>query len=504
MSCELALHGGQPRVVDDSPRQTRHSKATIVWPRSLELLERTNITEKLLAHGHQLSQIAFHQEGALVKLIELSHLKSTRYPFAVTLPQPTTESLMEQRLNELGVQVEWGTRLTGLSQHDDGVEACTRSAGAGRDSVQDCAWIVGADGASSTVRSLIGCSFPGHDVPATFMLTDAMVSHGLRKDQAQYFFSEHGSAATVPIGGDTFRIAASIDDIALDAITPAFLEALLLSRARLSTSIESVTYKGFFRAQVRQADAYKVGRVMLAGDAAHLTTPASGQGMNIGIQDAVNLGWRLGCVERGILGPAELELYATERRVTAAVVQAKTSAQTQVIDLQGRDPGGSDGPADPRRDPAEQAAGPTVPLMNAEEISQLDTLYPCSDGQDALVGTRLPVGFAADTAAASCCLGTIGPTLLLWPGTEWRSPDWKATVALVRDAAAHHVLVRDLAGMAPGKLTGILGVDPLAIVARPDGHVSDVCAPAHVVERLERHSNWLAAPVGTFVSSSDF
>jgi hypothetical protein len=310
------------------------------------------------------------------------------------------------------------------------------------------------------------------------MLVDVLVNHGLKKGIGTSYFGRGGSLAVVPIGGDLFRIAGAMDADQSTDLDAAAIEELVLARAGLRCSVRTVVNAAEFRAQVRQAPSYRFGRVLLAGDAAHLTTPASGQGMNTGIQDAVNLGCRLAGVVLDRLPETELDRYALERRTAVDHVQQVTTAQTEVVD------GGN------------AYAGP-VPLMDAREISQIDSAYP-SVGDFPAAGARVPLPFG-DSEPGRVALATTGPTVLLWPGLEWSLDEWTATVRSVEEALPAEFRVVDLAGKAPGHLAPLLGDGRTALVVRPDGHVAHRCAPADTVATLREH--WF--PTQAYVTAGD-
>jgi 2-polyprenyl-6-methoxyphenol hydroxylase-like FAD-dependent oxidoreductase len=470
LACELAAHGVVPRVIDRSRRQTRHSKATVVWPRILELLDRIGVTRGLLDAAQQVAVAEFHGDAGLLKRIDLAELVDSQFPFALTLPQTEIESVLEGRFDELGGVVEREISLVGLDQDADGVRIGLRAKDGGERQVT-ADWLIGADGAGSTVRGELGCSFPGFAVPIRFMLADAYISRGAKKGVGAYFFGAEGSLATVPIGnGDMFRIAAAVPDDTAEIDAPLLTE-LLLRRAGLKCTVDSVVNTAFFQAQVRQAESYRFDRVFLAGDAAHLTTPASGQGMNTGIQDAVALGWRLAGVVLGRLDQRELDEYARERRVAVERVQEITTAQTEVVDA-GRGVVGS------------------APLMGPREISQIDTAYP-EVGEFPYAGARVPLPFRVNPDPAWPALSALGPTILLWPGHEWSTTEWTSTVDSIVGAMPGHVRVIDLAGKAPGHLSDMVGERPVAVVVRPDGHVANRWAPEEVVAELRGSSPWL-------------
>lgn len=460
IASELARVGIIPTVIDRRDKATRHSKANVIWPRSLELLDRLDLTSLLAKQAHQLQSGKFHRDGQVIAAYSFSELTDTPYPFALTLPQPSTEMAIEQSLRQSGVFVERGTELIELEQNNHGVEVTLRNPD---DTLEQrrFAWVIGADGGSSTVRNKSGISFDGEVVPVVFTLVDAYAS-GLSAYEGAYYFGERGSLAVAPIGPDLFRFATSAfagDDV--DSITEELQK--LLDDMGVSGCINRIRYAAQFQASVKQASTYRSGRVLLAGDAAHLSTPASGQGMNTGFQDAVALGWRLAHVLLGHLDQSVLDEYDEERRSHVGAVLAWTRAQTSQID--------------------ERASSSSTVIPSPRQMAQLDICY----GEE---GIRIP---PLPESALRYRKGydPVAPTVLLFPGTVYAAKQWRNEVARVRSVAPAYFQIIDLANTAlDPHFTNILGQEREALVVRPDHHLQLRLDPFNISSDMFRNLGW--------------
>ncbi|WP_259177160.1 FAD-dependent monooxygenase [Mycetocola sp. BIGb0189] len=445
---ELAHAGVRARIIDHRERATRHSKANVLWPRSLELLARLNLAEPLLRQAHQIERVGFTQRGHPPQIHDLAELTDTEFPFALTLPQPDIEFLCEQRLHQFRVHVERGTEFLDASQEATGVLATLRQAD-GTPEYGRFAWVIGADGSKSRVRECAGIAFVGEVVPVDYTLVDA-VAQGIAADQGSYYFDSQRSLAIAPIGADLFRFATS--NLSPEEGSVRLAIQHLLDSFEISGRIGTVRYRAGFRSETRQAATYRAGRVLLAGDAAHVGTPASGQGMNTGIQDAIALGWRLGRVLLGHLGETSLDDYARERRAHVDTVLALTRAQTARVDEHGED----------------GREAPTLP--NLRQLAQLDTEYGAGH-------VRVPP-LPASAAHRRASIDGTSPTVLLYPGSVYSAAQWQRTVLRVRAETPGYFRVVDLAGIAGGLgFRAVIGPARTALIVRPDQHIDQRLDP---------------------------
>lgn len=317
LAAQLAAFQVQHRVIDRAPESVRESRALAIQPRTLEVLAGLGITERLVASGNRGVRLCLHagRRVVTVPLFDLG-LADTKYPYLLFLSQADTEQILVEHLADAGVTVERRVELTGLIPGDDGVR-CELTRGDGTRETVTARYVVGCDGAHSTVRRLAGISFTGGSYPQTFVLAD-LDADGLGPEAAHSFLSGHGILLFFPLGQPaTWRLLAARplnDPTPPDApVALAAVQAITDTYTGGTVRLREPVWMTNFRLHLRAADRYRAGRVFLAGDAAHIHSPAGAQGMNTGIQDAVNLGWKLAHALAGVADPALLDSYETER-----------------------------------------------------------------------------------------------------------------------------------------------------------------------------------------------
>ncbi|MEY9877214.1 2-polyprenyl-6-methoxyphenol hydroxylase-like FAD-dependent oxidoreductase [Streptacidiphilus sp. MAP12-33] len=495
LGCELVQQGVRVRVVDAARGHTGHSRANVVWPRNLELLDRIGVSAELAAEGHHLQGTAFYSDGELLAAARLSALDDTPYPFAVMIAQERTEQILERRLRELGGTVERGVVLRSLAaEGPDGLPRAVLEHPDGRREETSPGWVLGADGAHSTVRKELGIGYAGPQVDVSFAITDALLETTLGDDLSHYCYSPNGAIVLGPMGGGVFRIAVNVPHDAYSDDNPPRLDVfqeLVDKRAAGRTTVRELLWSGAFRVRVRLAEAFRRGRCFLVGDAAHVISPAGGQGMNTGMQDAVNLAWRLGGVLRGALSPDALDDYDTERRTTSQLVSRATALMTRAALA-----GTADEVAE--RDAAFRAADASGLFQRwmAPQLGQTDTHYGRPDGA---VAPAAPVSAADWLAEFSATVpeGRVGVggrlplltgapdgpswdgaswprvdrdrrTVLLWPGEDGSGAE---DCARVRATLGEATAALTLDARVPDALRRALGPAAAAALIRPDGHL---------------------------------
>jgi 2-polyprenyl-6-methoxyphenol hydroxylase-like FAD-dependent oxidoreductase len=330
LAVDLARRGVPIRIIDSLLKPTTESRAVVVHARSLEMMEALGVARDIVASGQKTTAVELRADGKLLAHVTFDGVDS-RYPFTVTTAQTETERVLTERLTALGVEVERGATLTGLEQDDEGVRATVQHAG-GVEEIIEASWLVGTDGAHSAVRGLIGERLEGSFKGERFLMGDIEATcEGDKSVMKMSFSTNAGPGMVFPMIGNRARVIAEITD-APDASRPASLEWLqeVADQRRLGIVMHSAHWLTKFEIHHAQVTRYRVGRVFLAGDAAHVHSPAGGQGMNTGMQDAFNLGWKLARAGAGTASGALLASYHEERHPIAAHVIAFTTALTRV------------------------------------------------------------------------------------------------------------------------------------------------------------------------------
>jgi 2-polyprenyl-6-methoxyphenol hydroxylase-like FAD-dependent oxidoreductase len=331
MASELTRHGLSCRVIDKAPAPSEHSKAAAIQAHTLEIFETLGIAQRFVDAGVKSHGISAYSGGKRILHISLDGLES-RYNFALMLPQDHTERLLGEYASALGVRVERNVELLGLEQDGSGVTA--RLKGADGEESARFQYLVGCDGAHSAVRHALNLAFEGAEYPEHFALADAQVDWIMPGDEITGFFSESGMLMFFPFGGGRYRLMATCDE-APDHGEPSLadMQALVDARATKGIRLHDPRWLSYFRIHRRQAQSYRVNRAFLAGDACHIHSPAGGQGMNTGLQDAYNLGWKLALVLKG-QGRAEiLDSYSAERHAVGHAVLTATDLTTRIVAL---------------------------------------------------------------------------------------------------------------------------------------------------------------------------
>jgi 2-polyprenyl-6-methoxyphenol hydroxylase-like FAD-dependent oxidoreductase len=325
LAASLLLKGANVMLVDRQAEGANTSRAAGVNARTLEVLEGIDVTRRLVKEGIEAPRFVIRDGAKTLLSIDFSGL-ATAYPFTLMAPQSTTERLLLDRVRELGGDVVRPKVLTAITQDAEGVTAMFNDG----DTVR-ARYVVGADGMHSTVREQAGIGFSGGAYGHSFVLADARLSGDAPTDEVRLFWASEGLTVVAPLPNGDFRIVAPVDD-APEAPSVAFVQQILDTRGPGSITVTDITWGSRFRVHHRVADTYRAGRLLLAGDAAHVHSPAGGQGMNLGIQDAVALADALAEVLAG--GPDSLlDGYSATRRPIAQQVVKLTDRLTKLATL---------------------------------------------------------------------------------------------------------------------------------------------------------------------------
>ncbi|GAC1509068.1 MAG: FAD-dependent monooxygenase [Candidatus Dormibacteraceae bacterium] len=318
LALELSRRGVSCRIVDKASGPLPTSRAIAVQPRTLELLDQMGIASEIERRGVPQTGIRISSGNRL-----LAHLPHGRFAYEPTcLPQVETETVLRDALKRQGVEIEWGFGLDGFEQKPDGVLANLTSGTA------SARWLVGCDGAHSAVRHGMGVEFKGAALPETNLMADVKLDWDLDGGDVRIWFHPEGVLVALHQPGNVWRLIASVREPDRRPTEPFFAE-VLERRAGIRPAHMQILWMSAFVVHTRLASTYRDRRVFLTGDAAHVHSPVGGQGMNLGIQDSVNLGWKLADAIKG--APDRLlDTYEAERRPVAKQVIRATEPLTRI------------------------------------------------------------------------------------------------------------------------------------------------------------------------------
>jgi 2-polyprenyl-6-methoxyphenol hydroxylase-like FAD-dependent oxidoreductase len=450
MANELARYGVSVRIVDKEAQRTDKSKALVLWSRTLELLDQGGYADPFLKAGIEGHGVQISDGTNVVARAKLDVIES-RYPYALLIAQSETERVLEECLARRGVKVERSTTMESFVDKGAGIEAVLRKADGSSETVR-ADWLIGCDGAHSTTRHGLGFAFEGSTMDSDWCLADIHVSGLEPTDHLHIFWHRDGILAFFPITPPRWRVIGDLGpatgsghraDPTLEEI-----QAMVAHRGNPGIRVSDPIWLASFRINERKVKQYSRGRVFLAGDAAHIHSPAGGQGMNTGMQDAFNLSWKLNLVIKGIARPSLLDSYSTERSAVGDMVLRNAGRLTEAAIT---------------RNPLAQrlrntivkfALGfPQIGHVVADTMSELNIAYPDS-----------PLSVASATHARG-----------LKPGTRWPEKLPTDTTTSRFTAIGPTEVAADLAAKFPDLVqaaTSSKHADPLdLILVRPDGYV---------------------------------
>lgn len=330
LATAFAERGIQATIIDRLEAGANTSRAAVVHSRTLEVLESIGVSDRLVRQGLQAPRFTIRDRDRVLVNIDFSNLP-TQYPYTLMISQAVTESILLARFTELNGKVLRSREVTDIEQNDK--EVITTLSDGTRLSSR---YLVGCDGMHSTVREHAGIGFPGDSYGESFSLADARLTGNVPSDEVILYFSPAGLVVVAPLPGGIHRIVSTIEP-APEHPDIAFVQGLLDERGpeRSKIIVKEVIWGSRFRIHHRVADTYYSGRVLLAGDAAHVHSPAGGQGMNTGIQDAMVLSKALATVLTN--GNDELlNTYSTTRRPIAKQVVRLADRLTRLATIDRR------------------------------------------------------------------------------------------------------------------------------------------------------------------------
>ncbi|WP_446745122.1 FAD-dependent monooxygenase [Silvibacterium acidisoli] len=338
---ELRRAGLSVRIIDRADHMAQHSQALVVQARTLELLQRYGLAEKAVAAGRRLQGGRLYSNGRQIAHVQVSNIPG-RYPFVLFLPQTETERLLNEHMESLDVVTERQTELTVLSQGAGEVFATLRHSDGSTEELRT-RWLIGCDGAHSAVRSMCDIAFEGEGVDLFFFLGDLEIEGHDAPSEELAVHLHHGNVVFMGRLTDKYTrlIVALHEDQKRDENAPITLEDFqkAIDQSGVKVRVLSADWITPFRVNDRQAAHYRSGNIFLAGDASHIHSPVGGQGMNTGMQDAANLGWKIAAVARGapdsLLDSYQQERGAVGKRLLSFTSRALKMATTENSLLEG-------------------------------------------------------------------------------------------------------------------------------------------------------------------------
>jgi len=459
LAAELRLRDVRVLVLEKETEPTSFVRIVGLHVRSLELMAMRGLLERLLAHGRRRPAGGFF--AAIAK--PAPEGLDSEYAYLLGIPQPVVERLLEEYAIELGTRVRRGCAVAGFAQDDDGVTVELADGEQVRSR-----YLVGCDGGRSTVRKLLGVGFPGEPSRAETLMGEMEV--GVPQEEITAKVTEIREIdkrfSLTPFGEGVYRVVVPASGVGDRAEPPTLQDFRRQLRTIAGTDfgVHSPRWSSRFGDATRLAERYRVGRVLLAGDAAHIHPPIGGQGLNLGVQDAFNLGWKLAAQIRGHAPETLLDTYHAERHPVAEDVLDNTRAQMELLSTE-------PGPRAVRRLLTELMDFDDVNRRLIEKITAIDIRYDFGEGPD-LLGRRLP---DIDVRQARLYgLLRRGRGLLLDRTERLGVGGWRDRVDHVADPAA--------------------ALDVPCVLLRPDGHVAWI---GDDQRDLDDHlSRWFGEPVG--------
>jgi 2-polyprenyl-6-methoxyphenol hydroxylase-like FAD-dependent oxidoreductase len=331
---ELNRFGIPVRLIDKLLEPVTTSRAAVVQARTLELFEQRGIADAMLEAGNEGIAASFYGQGKLLFRMEFSGIDS-RYRYLLCISEAETERILRERLARQGVAIEWGVTFTAFAQADlTGSLTATLRHSDGRLEEFEPSYMIDAEGAHSIIRSTLGMEFKGKSREEHYALGDLFIDGDLPETDLHIFSSKYGFLGLFPMGNRRFRVVAS-NPLSQDSkeLGPGLeeLQKIYDMRSHIPAKFRDLGWSSWFHINSRMVNELEANRIFLGGDAAHIHSPAGAQGMNTGIQDMINLGWKLALVIQGRASATLLETYEEERLPVIRDVLANTERLTDAV-----------------------------------------------------------------------------------------------------------------------------------------------------------------------------
>lgn len=335
LAIELARRGIEVRLLDKQPQRSLETRAIGIHARTLEVFHQLGLIDEFLAAGHQVDGMTVHTRARHCTHVNFGRLDSP-YPFVLMLGQDQTQRILDQRLERLGITIERGVEVLDLDQTVDGIDLTIRRTGESREQTLTADWVVGCDGAHSIVRRRLGLPFAGDDYGQDWLMSEVYIDPPIERDRFHVFSFTDTPMVAFPLPAERWRLfLPQVPNRAGERQAPDMdeIERLAATRGPAGFKLTDPSLLAAFRCYRRSTDMMRNGRVLVAGDAAHIHSPAGGQGMNTGLHDAFNLGWKLALVAAGQCSPRLLDTYQDERLPIAASVLAFTHSLVRIFTI---------------------------------------------------------------------------------------------------------------------------------------------------------------------------
>ncbi len=485
----LARLGAPLRIIDKDQGPGETSRAMAVQARTLEFYRQLGFADEVVQKGLKVDRVSVREAGKLEGTVSFGDLGQglSPFPFVLSFPQDEHEKVLLAHLEAAGTAVERRTELTAFEQDENGVSATVRTP-AGDETVA-ASFIAGCDGARSTVRQVTGIQLPGGTYAHRFFVADAIVEGEAARDSMNLCLTGQDFCIVIPVRRPgTARLIGVVPD-GVDQERVRFEDVEPSVKRNTGLDIKQVNWFTTYNVHHRIADSFRDRRAFLLGDAAHLHSPVGGQGMNTGLGDATNLGWKLAAVLAGRAEPALLDSYEPERIAFARHLVSTTDRMFQLITDRGLLGKGWRTVVMAHALPLAFRL-PVVPSLAFKAISQIEVAYrdaPLSDGRagDVHAGDRLP--WVADGATDN-----FAPLSAL----DWQLHVYGTASPALRETADARRLPLHVFGWSEAAKAKGLSRDALYLV-RPDGYVGHAHAdadPAKLVAYLDR---WGIRSIGT-------
>lgn len=452
---ECARRGLRWRLIEKRAAQSEHSKALAIFPRTLEIFDMAGLAGPFLEVANRVTAVTIESHGRRLATMRFTP-HETPYSFVAMVPQDVTEQLLCKALRARGGEAGYRTAFVSLEQQEQCV--LVRVDHAGSPQTIRASFVVGCDGAHSLVRHALDVGFEGGEYAALFLLADVTTNDALPAAEMQLCPNESGPAAVFPMSATRRRIVGTLDEAIGEAPTLELVQRVLSERGPPALEARELKWSSYFRVHHRHARNLRIGRVFLAGDAAHIHSPFGGQGMNTGLQDVWNLAWKLDLTLRGRANATILDSYDAERLPVIRNVIATTDRLTRIMGTPSK-------LAQVLRDAVIPMVSRITPFQHAfvQRLSELGIAYggsPIVEGD----GQR----YFDDTIRGG---GGIGSRFILFLGKDVDPGTREAAAALCRQFS-------DVTELRDGAGEGLT-------LVRPDGYVASAVHAADERRGLE-------------------